>query len=209
MRITRKRLAGFTLNHRLIFIDNLLPTFSRDIGILNQILITLITCNHIFKFMMIDSQNHIAIHLDKPAIRIPRKTRITRARLKAFNRLVIQPQIEHRIHHPRHRYARTRAHRHQKRVLGIPELRAHLRLNPLHPLFKLCFKLRRILFLILVISRANFGGNRKTRRHRKPQTGHLRQIRPFSTQKITHRGITFIMLFTEAIYPFSHTLHSP
>ena len=73
----------------------------------------------IFKQAVIDLHHDIAIHLDKPAIAVIGKTRIIGAAGKAFDRDVIQPKIENRVHHARHRGTRTRPNRNKKRVNRI------------------------------------------------------------------------------------------
>ena len=44
---------------------------------------------------------------------------------QGFDRLVVETEIEHGVHHARHRRARARAHRHQQRVRRITKATAH------------------------------------------------------------------------------------
>src|SRR3546814_9623246 len=61
-----------------------------------------------------DLKHHVRIHLEETAIAVPGETGIARRRRKPLDRLVVEAQVQHRVHHAGHGYARAGAHRHQK-----------------------------------------------------------------------------------------------
>src|SRR3546814_19284190 len=65
--------------------------------------------------LVVDAKHHVRIHLDETAIAVPGETGIARRRRKPLDRLVVEAQVQHRVHHAGHGYARAGAHRHQKR----------------------------------------------------------------------------------------------
>src|SRR3546814_10330521 len=75
------------------------------------------------------SDLHVRIHLDEAAVAVPREPRVARDGGKAFDGLVVEAKVQHRVHHARHRHARPRAHRHQQRIAGIAECLARHRLD--------------------------------------------------------------------------------
>ena len=62
-----------------------------------------------------------AEHLQQPPVGVPGKARVVGALGEPPDRLVAEAEVEHRVEHPRHRDARSRADRDQQRILGVAE----------------------------------------------------------------------------------------
>ena len=73
---------------------------------------------------MINTEHDVGIHLDEAAIGVVGEARVGRAPRQAFDGLVVEAEIEDRIHHARHRGAPARADRHEKRIFDIAKARA-------------------------------------------------------------------------------------
>jgi hypothetical protein len=58
---------------------------------------------------LLDAHNHVAVHLNETAITIPCETFVLRCFNERQNRVVVQPEIEDRVHHARHRFTRARS----------------------------------------------------------------------------------------------------
>ena len=87
---------------------------------------------------LLHSEHDIAIHLDEAAVAIPREALVLGDGGQRKDGRVIETQVEDRIHHARHRVARTGADGHQQRhALGVAELAAHDFLHVLHAGFHL------------------------------------------------------------------------
>ena len=66
-----------------------------------------------------DPAHDVAEHLHQAAVAVPGEPVIAGARRQTGGRLVVQPQVQDRVHHPRHRHARARAHRDEQRIVGV------------------------------------------------------------------------------------------
>ena len=82
-----------------------------------------------FEHVAVDPVDHLAVHLDEPPIRVVREPRVAGRRRKPFDGDVVEPQVEDRVHHPRHRDRGARAHRDEQRVRGVAEALAGLLLE--------------------------------------------------------------------------------
>ena len=82
-----------------------------------------------FEHVPVDPVDHLAVHLDEPPVRVVREARVAGRRGKPFDGDVVEPQVEDRVHHPRHRDRGARAHRDEQRVRGVAEAFAGLLLQ--------------------------------------------------------------------------------
>ena len=72
----------------------------------------------------VNAHDDIGKHLDKAAVAIPGKTRVLRLRDEALDGIVIEAQVEDRVHHAGHGERSARTNRHEQRVVGVTELLA-------------------------------------------------------------------------------------
>jgi UDP:flavonoid glycosyltransferase YjiC (YdhE family) len=69
------------------------------------------------KVMMLEAEHHVEYICDEAAIAVIGEAAVAgRASASAFDRLVVEAEIEHGVHHARHRGARAGAHRDQQRI---------------------------------------------------------------------------------------------
>ena len=129
---------------------------------------------------------HIAIGLDEATIRVPSKTRIVASGYETFCDFIVETEVEYGFHHAGHGDARTRAHGKEQWVCRIAEFATHHIFelgNVVHDLFFKCFG---ILFVVIVIIRANFGGDGKSGGHGNAKARHFCEVRAFATEQIAH-----------------------
>ena len=74
----------------------------------------------------VHAQHDAAIHGNEAAVGVESKSFIAHGGGQTFNTLVVEAQVEHRVHHAGHGELGSGAHRHQQRILGITELATHL-----------------------------------------------------------------------------------
>ena len=125
MHILRERPAQRIRHHRLVLPDQFLPIFSLQLDIGKEALVFLGDFQRVFEQVMIDAEHDVGVHLDKATIAVPGESRIARGGGQALDRLIVKAEIEHRVHHPRHRYPCARTYRDQQRVGSIAKILAH------------------------------------------------------------------------------------
>ena len=138
-----------------------------------------------------DSEHGLAEHLDEPAVGVEGEPLVARLRRQAAHRLVVETDVEDRLHHSGHRELGARAHRHQQRVVGLAQLLAHGVLQGSEVLRYLCVQLPR-LASALQVRLARLGRDREARRHRQPQIRHLREVRALTPQQVLHVLVAFV-----------------
>ena len=154
--------------------------------------------------MVVEAEHDLAIHLQKPAVAVPGETRVAADLGEALDGRVVEAEVEHRIHHPRHRGARARAHRNEQRVFRIAQLGAERLLDGGERGGDLGLEFRRIAAVLLVIVGADLGGDRETRRHRQPQARHLGEIGAFAAEQVLHVGPPLGRAAAKAVDPLGH-----
>ena len=93
--------------------------------------------------MAVDPLDDLAEHLDQAPVGVVGEARVVGARREPVGRLVVQAEVEDRVHHPRHRDGRARAHGDEQRVVGRAEALAGPLLEPAHVLVDLVLETRR------------------------------------------------------------------
>ena len=76
----------------------------------------------IFARAFLHTHHHVAVHLQKPAIRVPGEARIVGLFSDDFDDFVIHPKVENCVHHAWHGIARPRTDRDQKGALFVAKL---------------------------------------------------------------------------------------
>ncbi len=145
----------------------------------------------LLEVLAVDVQHGLAEHLDQPPVGVPGEALVAGHRGQAGDRYVGDADVEHRLHHPRHRELRARAHRdHQQGVLRVAETPAHLRLERRQMLPDL-----RIQALGHrpggQIRPARVRGDGEPRRHRQAEVGHLGEVRTLPAEQILEVLVTF------------------
>ncbi len=122
--VLREGLAPLLVDQRLVFDDQRLEILGGHVGVEEIALIFLRDFKRFLETVMIQLEHDVGIHLDEAAIAVPGETRIARGLGKALHRRVVEAEIEHRIHHARHRGARAGADRDEQRIGRIAEFLA-------------------------------------------------------------------------------------
>ena len=105
--ILRERLAGVFHNQRLIAGNQCQPFLGGDLGVEPIAALVLETAEDVLELGMIDAQHHVGIHRDEAAVAVIGKAPVGGPGGQAFDSLAVEAQIQHRIHHARHRGARA------------------------------------------------------------------------------------------------------
>ncbi len=208
-RILRERLLEVLLDDILVAGHDLAPILGRKLGIERGAAIELVLLEDLLEQMMLHAQHDLAIHLDEAAIAVIGEALVATALGQAHDGLVIEAEIEHRIHHARHRGARTGADRDEQRVFGIAELGADQRFDMPDAGFDRRLEIDRILPIVIIEIGADFRGDGQARRDRQAEIAHLGEVGSLAAQQILHVGAPFGGTITEAVDPFRHVQPIP
>ena len=118
VRILREVALGVLLYDLLVFGNDFLQSLGVEIGVELGLLLFLLGIEHFLERRLLYIEHDIAKHLNQPAVGVGRKARIVAALGQRFHALIVQAEIENRIHHARHGKLRAGAHAHQQRILA-------------------------------------------------------------------------------------------
>ena len=97
-----KRLTQFLFHHGGEFLADVFPVVGVQIGIQGDALIILMIGQDILEIMVFHAQHHVAVHLDETAVAVIGETLVAAALGQPLNRLVVEAQVKHCIHHAGH-----------------------------------------------------------------------------------------------------------
>jgi hypothetical protein len=146
--------------------------------------------HHRLERRALDAEHHVAVHRDEPPVGVHREPAVAAVRGEPLDDLGVQPEVEDRVHHARHRDLGARAHRDQQRRLRIAEATGHAALEHHEVLVDLPLHLRGD-GPEIAMQHAGGGADREARRHRDPGVGHLRQACALATEQVLHVVATF------------------
>ena len=155
--------------------------------------------DELFKILLTDLHNDVGEHLDKAAVAVPRPAGVLRLRGERLDDLLVETEVENRIHHTRHRRARAGADRNEKRILGVAELLAGGLLELVDIFHHLRDDVVTDLLAVVVVARAGLGRDREALGNGKPQSRHLGEVGALAAEKFAHVGVAFGLSCTEEI----------
>ncbi len=201
-------LADALFHERLETAHEFLEVVHRQRGVFDVLVMTfaLQRLDHRFKRLVVfgrqllHAQNDIAVHLHEAAVAVPRETRVAGLRREGFDRLIVQAEVQDRVHHARHRIARTRAHGDEQRVLEVTELLAGLSFDHGEARLHLGEQRGRVGALVVVVVGADVGRDRETRGHRQTDAAHLGEVRALATEQRLHLSVAVSLAATERVH---------
>ena len=100
------------------FTDQFLKVFGREFRVgLNPASVFQIF-ERCFEVVGVDVEHHVRVHGDEAAVAVPSETGVARFLNQTLNRLIVQAEVQNRVHHAGHGRTRARTHGDQKRALG-------------------------------------------------------------------------------------------
>ena len=124
VRVLRERLALLFRDALLVARDQLDPVLGRELGVERHALSHLVIFENVLEVVMLDTEHHVGIHGDEAAVAVVGETLVAGLLRHRLDRLVVEAEVEHGVHHARHRGARAGAHRNQQRIGAVAELAA-------------------------------------------------------------------------------------
>ena len=198
-RILRKRLAGLVLDDLLVARDHLAQRRLVEIGVGLHAARFLHRVELVLEHVLRDLQHDVAEHLDEAAVAVGGEPAVARLLLQRFDGLVVEAEVQNRVHHAGHRELRARAHRHEQRLLGVAELAARRLLELPQVVDHLLLDRRGNLAAFLVVDGADRRRDREACGHRQLRVGHLGEARAFAAEQILHRAIAIGLAVAEVV----------
>ena len=146
--------------------------------------------------MTVDPQHDAPVHGDEPSITVVGESLVVRRRSKTDDAPVVEPEVEHRVHHSRHRELRTGPNGHQQRIGSVTESTSHPCLQRGDVPRNLAVERSRPPASHVIATRV--GGDREAVWNRQLEhRGHLRQIRALATEQVLHAHRRLAVLVVE------------
>jgi hypothetical protein len=194
----------------LVAVDELAEVRGGQVGVLLGAAPFLQLVQRVGEEAGLDPQHGGAEHLQQPAVGVPGEPVVPRHPCQPFDALVVEPDVEHRLHHPGHRELRTGADGDQQRVVGLAE--------PLAPLLLQCGEVLGHLVgeavgfpALTQVRAAGVGADDEPRRHRQAEVRHLGEVRALAAEQILHLGFAFGGAVAKCVDPLGHvgSFHFP
>ena len=202
VRILRERRAVLLFEPLLVALNQRDPVFRRQIGVERVAVLVLVVVEDFLEVVMPEAEHDVRVHRDEAAIGIVGEARVARFARQRLDRLVVEAEIEHRVHHAGHGRAPARAHRHQERIAAVAESLAGDAADLDQRGVDLRTKVSGITFVVGVELRADRGRDGEARRHRQAEIGHLGEPRALAAEEVAHAGAALGLAVAEAIDPF-------
>ena len=183
----RKVLAGLLAHQLLVFGDDLLQRIGPQFVVELHGLLLLDAFEDVLEFLLRNIQHHVAEHLDQAAVGIIGKAGILAALRQGFDGVIVQAEVQNRVHHAGHGELGAGADRNQQRVLARAQLLSLQLLQPRQGGVHLNVHLRADRSAHVFAT--GLGLNGKARGHRQPGVGHLRQARALAAQHVLHLAV--------------------
>ncbi len=128
-------------------------------------------------------------HLDEAPVGVPAEALVAGQRDEPVERLLVEPEVEDRVHHPGHRELGARADGHEQRIGSVAEALAGLRLDLVDRLEDVVPEPVRELLAGGEVVVAGLGRDGEAGRHRKAGVGHLGEAGALAAEQVAHRGV--------------------
>ena len=196
--ILRKVALGVLLDDLLVFRDHFLQRLGIEIGIELGFFLLLLGVEHFVESRLRNLQHHVAEHLDQAAIGIVGKAWIVAALRQCLDALIVEAEIENRVHHARHGKLRARAHAYQQRILALAEFLALQLLQLGQRLFHLAVNFLRNASVPHVFA-TGLGLDGEAWRHWQAGVRHLGQAGAFSAEIVFHLAVAIGLAAAEEV----------
>ena len=129
-------------------------------------------------------------HLDEAAVGVPREAGVLGLLDEAVDGLVVQTEVQNRVHHAGHRHGSAGADRDEQRVFRIANLLSDAVLKIETILVDRVEDTFRPHIAGVGVLHARLTGNRESRRNGKADVGHLGEVRALAAERCLHGGVT-------------------
>ena len=184
LHVLREGLVPLLLDKALVGLDQPAQIVGRKLGVEGQALVLLGDLQRFLERAVIELQHHVRIHLDEAAVAVPSEARVSARGGQPLDRRVVEPQVEHRVHHPRHRGAGARADRDEQGIALVAEFLAGDPFDMRDAVGDLVPQAFGEGAALVVIAGAHLGRDGEARRHGQADAGHAIEVGALAAQQI-------------------------
>ena len=145
---------------------------------------------HFFEGVSVDTVDHVAVHLDEAAVAVESETPVAGGLGEGLNRLVVEPEVEHRVHHAGHGNGSTGPDGHEEGILPRAERLSRFLLEGPHGGSHVVPDGVEE-FLVLAVFKAGVGRQNEPLGNGKVVLDHLGQVGSLASQEIFHLRVAF------------------
>ena len=189
VRIAREVAAGVLADDPLRLLDDLAQGGGVEVGVLLRAVALLGGVEGVVEALGLHVHDDPAEHLDEPAVGVPAEPLVAGQRDQPVERLLVEPEVEDRVHHPGHRELGARADRDEERIGGVAEALAGPGLDLLDRHEDVVPEPVGELLAGREVVVAGLGRDREAGRHREPRVGHLGQAGALAAEQVAHRRV--------------------
>ncbi len=184
--------------------DDGAPVVGVKLRVQGDCALLLVLFERLLEFMMRDAEHDGGIHFDEAPVAIEGETLVAAFLGQRADGVVVEPEIEHGVHHAGHRSATARAHGDEQRPLGIVEGMTGDVAEMRQRRVELLAQVRRQRFVVRVKIGADLRGQREAGRHRQAEPRHFGEFGALAAQQVLHRRRAVRFALTKIIGPFAH-----
>ena len=187
--VLRERLPGALQDQRLVRGDEVAQFVRVQVGVAGDAALGLLRVQQHLERVVLEivelshTEDDVRVHLDEAAVRVVDEPCVARTCDQTGSGLVVQTEVEDRVHHAGHRNARTGAHGDEQRVVGVAKAGANDLLDLPDALGNLRLEAVRERTTVPVVRVADLGGDGEARRDRDAEASHFREIRTLAAQE--------------------------
>ena len=140
--------------------------------------------------LAVDAHHDPPEHLDEAPVRVPAEALVAGQRDQAVQRLLVEAQVEDRVHHPGHRELGAGADAHEQRVRRRRRSPCRSRARPRLTASRTSSQRPSGSFSpVGEVVVAGLGGDREAGRHRQARVGHLGEAGALAAEQVAHRRV--------------------
>ena len=181
--ILREVLALFLQIERFVTFDQFFQVVCGQFGVEFDALSFFDFVDDLFKEVFTDADNDVGVHLNESAIAVVSETGIVGQFGKAFDRHVVQTEVEDGVHHTGHRSSCAAADGNEEGVLAVAEFFAGFRLEFGEFGKDLVDHFLRNLFAVGIVFGAGLGRDGEPLGNRHPEFGHFGKVCAFTAKQ--------------------------
>ena len=184
--------SGNVLRENLLELsDEFLQVFSGELGVALHAASEFLGGNGIFEQVAVEAHNHVREHLDEAAIAVPREASVVGVLDEAVNRLVVQTEVQNRVHHAGHRHGSAGTNGNEQRIFGIANALTDTLLEVEAVLLNGVERAFGPRVIRVCIFHAGLAGDGEARRHGQANEGHFGEVRALAAKDVLHILVAF------------------